>query len=42
MSSRLLALRLFEACSIQRWNDRVRSIDIIEMDKQAYKTKWQV
>ncbi len=36
--SRLLALRLFEAHSIQRWNDRIRSVDLTEMDKQAFKS----
>jgi len=38
MISRLLALRLFEAFSIQRWNDRIYPVEMSEMDKQAFKT----
>lgn len=37
MITRLLALRLFEAFSIQRWNDRIRPVDLTEMDKQGFK-----
>jgi putative hydrolases of HD superfamily len=33
-----LAEHLFEAFSIQRWNDRIRVIHLNEMDKNAYKT----
>lgn len=32
-----LAEHIFEAFSIQRWNDRIRVIDLTEMDKNAYK-----
>lgn len=35
MLSRELALRIFEAFSIERWNDLVRPFEIIEMDKAA-------
>jgi len=38
MISRVLSLRLFEAFSIQRWNDRIRPVEMSEMDKQAFKT----
>jgi len=38
MISRLLALRLFEAFSIQRWNDRIRPVALNEMDKQGFKS----
>ena len=31
-------LKLFEAFSIQRWNDLIRPFDIVEMDKSAEKT----
>ncbi|OEF99907.1 hypothetical protein BHF71_07295 [Vulcanibacillus modesticaldus] len=37
MVSRLLLLRLFEAFSIQRWNDRIRPVELTEMDKQGLK-----
>lgn len=29
--------RVFAAASIQRWNDRVRPVDLTELDKQAHK-----
>jgi putative hydrolase of HD superfamily len=35
--SKPLAEHLFEAFSIQRWNDRIRIIHLNEMDKNAYK-----
>lgn len=38
MFSRIMALRLFEAFSIQRWNDKIRPIELTEMDKQGFKT----
>ena len=31
-------LKIFEAFSIERWNDLVRPFEIIEMDKHAEKT----
>lgn len=37
MISRVFALKLFEAFSIQRWNDKIRPIQLPEMDKQAFK-----
>ena len=37
MLSRLFVLRLFEAFSIHRWNDRIRPFDLTEMDKNAFK-----
>jgi putative hydrolases of HD superfamily len=37
MLSKRLAEYIFEAFSIQRWNDRIRVIDLTEMDKNAYK-----
>jgi putative hydrolase of HD superfamily len=32
-----LVERLFEAASIQRWNDHVRPVEFVELDKQAHK-----
>ena len=29
--------RLYEAASIQRWNDHVRPVEFTELDKQAHK-----
>ncbi|NLM00599.1 MAG: HD domain-containing protein [Treponema sp.] len=37
MLSKDFALKIFEAFSIERWNDLVRPFDIIEMDKAAEK-----
>lgn len=37
MMTSKLALRLFEAFSIERWNDLVRPFEMIEMDKAAEK-----
>lgn len=37
MIRRALAAKLFDAFFIQRWNDRVRPIDLTEMDKNAHK-----
>lgn len=30
-------LKIFEAASMQRWNDQIRPIDLTELDKQAHK-----
>jgi putative hydrolases of HD superfamily len=30
-------LKIFEAASMQRWNDQIRPIDLSELDKQAHK-----
>ncbi len=32
-----LITRIFEAASIQRWNDHVRPVELTELDKQAHK-----
>lgn len=32
-----LFLKIFEAASMQRWNDQVRAIEMSELDKQAHK-----
>jgi putative hydrolase of HD superfamily len=30
-------LRLFEAANMQRWNDKIRTVELTELDKQAHK-----
>ncbi|MFC1953919.1 HD domain-containing protein [Chloroflexota bacterium] len=35
--SKGLILKIFSAASIQRWNDRLRAMDLTELDKQAHK-----
>ncbi|MCL2702479.1 MAG: HD domain-containing protein [Defluviitaleaceae bacterium] len=37
MLNRDFAERLFEAFTIQRWNDRIRPVELVEMDKHALK-----
>src|SRR5574344_1968018 len=37
MVTSTLALKIFEAFSIERWNDLVRPFDLTEMDKSAEK-----
>ncbi len=37
MIRKSLLLRLFDAAYIQRWNDRVRPVEFVELDKQAHK-----
>jgi putative hydrolases of HD superfamily len=37
MISNDLFLKIFEAASMQRWNDQVRTIEMSELDKQAHK-----
>ena len=37
MLRRSLALRLFDAFTIQRWNDKIRPVELTEMDKHAHK-----
>lgn len=32
-----LLLRLFEAANMQRWNDKIRTVELTELDKQAHK-----
>lgn len=38
MINRALASKVFEAFSITRWNDRIRPIELVEMDKHALKS----
>ena len=35
MISQKFALKIFEAFSIERWNDMIRPFDMVEMDKSA-------
>lgn len=37
MITKEFVLKLFQACYIQRWNDKLRPIDFIELDKHAHK-----
>lgn len=37
MVKKPLLLKIFEAASMQRWNDQIRTIEITELDKQAHK-----
>ena len=37
MIRKSLLLKLFDAAYIQRWNDRVRPVEFVELDKQAQK-----
>ncbi len=37
MIKKPLLLKLYEAASMQRWNDQVRTVDFRELDKQAHK-----
>lgn len=37
MLRKSLALKIFEAFSIQRWNDKLRPVELTEMDKHAHK-----
>ena len=37
MLNKKLVLKIFEAFSIERWNDLIRPFDLIEMDKAAEK-----
>ncbi len=37
MLKRDLLLRLFDAAYMLRWNDKVRPVDLVELDKQAHK-----
>jgi len=30
-------LKLFSAASMQRWNDKMRPVDLSELDKQSHK-----
>lgn len=37
MIRKALLLKIFDAAYMQRWNDKIRPIDFIELDKQAHK-----
>ncbi|MEG6549278.1 HD domain-containing protein [Desulfocurvibacter africanus] len=37
MLNKSLAIRLFDAFSIQRWNEKIRPVELVEMDKTAHK-----
>jgi putative hydrolase of HD superfamily len=37
MIRKALLLKLLDAAYMQRWNDRIRPVDLIELDKQAHK-----
>ena len=37
MIRKSLLLKIFDAAYIQRWNDRVRPVEFVELDKQAHK-----
>lgn len=37
MIRKALLLKLFDAAYMQRWNDRIRPVELIELDKQAHK-----
>lgn len=37
MIKKALILKLFEAANMQRWNDKIRPVDLRELDKQAHK-----
>ncbi|MFA5014910.1 MAG: HD domain-containing protein [Actinomycetota bacterium] len=37
MIQKSLLLKIYEAASMQRWNDQIRTIELTELDKQAHK-----
>lgn len=37
MIRKALLLKIFSAAYMQRWNDKIRPIELIELDKQAHK-----
>jgi len=37
MITRALIEKIFEAASMQRWNDQIRPVELVELDKQAHK-----
>jgi putative hydrolase of HD superfamily len=37
MIRKALLLKIFDAAYMQRWNDKVRPVDLVELDKQAHK-----
>ena len=32
-----LLLKIYEAASMQRWNDQIKTVEFTELDKQAHK-----
>ena len=32
-----LLLKIFDAANMQRWNDKIRPVELRELDKQAHK-----
>jgi len=37
MIEKSFLLKIYEAASMQRWNDQIRTVDLTELDKQAHK-----
>ena len=37
MIRKSLLLRIFDAAYMQRWNDKLRPIELVELDKQGHK-----
>ncbi|MBD3263907.1 MAG: HD domain-containing protein [Candidatus Omnitrophica bacterium] len=37
MLNKQLLLKIYEAASMQRWNDQIRTVELTELDKQAHK-----
>ena len=37
MIRKALLLKIFSATHMQRWNDKVRPVELVELDKQAHK-----
>ena len=37
MIRKALLLKLLDAAYMQRWNDKIRPVELIELDKQAHK-----
>jgi putative hydrolase of HD superfamily len=37
MIRKALLLKIFDAAYMQRWNDKVRPVELVELDKQAHK-----
>src|SRR5271169_5979458 len=37
MMRKALILKIFDAATMQRWNDKIRPVELRELDKQAHK-----
>ena len=37
MIRKAFILKLFDAALMQRWNDKIRPVELVELDKQAHK-----